>query len=208
MGSYAARKCATPDKKSFPGDLGNKNDTKIIFKWTSWSSLDSCVVEPNIPAPVFSLSQTTGYAVKALTCIAAGCEVKQIRDIADCTSIPIPYLAKVIHRLGKAGILESKRGNKGGVWLARNPGEISLYEISVAVDGDDQFSSCLLGLESCSDDRACPTHVFWKAARAQIRHELETTSLADVVAFEKRRAGKGSRGLLTRKLKPSKTPNV
>lgn len=148
---------------------------------------------------MFALSQTTGYAIKALTCIAGGCEVKQIRDIAECTDISVSYLAKVIHRLGKAGILESKRGNKGGVWLIRKPEGISLYEISEAVDGADQLTCCLLGMESCSDARACPTHVFWKAARDEIRKQLETTSLADVLKFETTRAAKGSFSAFSKK---------
>lgn len=153
---------------------------------------------------MFSLSQTTGYAIKALTCIAGGCEVKQIRDIAACTGISVPYLAKVIHRLGKAGVLGSKRGNKGGVWLVRKPEEISLIEISEAVDGVDQFTSCLLGLESCSDARACPTHIFWKAARNEICTQLETTSLADVLKFEQKRAAKDSCSASSKKSKSQK----
>lgn len=148
---------------------------------------------------MFALSQTTGYAIKALTCIAGDCDVKQIRDIGACTSIPTSYLAKVIHRLCKAGILESKRGNKGGVWLTRKPTDVSLLEISEAVDGEDQFTSCLIGMESCSDLRACPTHEFWKPVRKQIRNQLENTTLADVLKFEKTRAKKGSHSALSLK---------
>jgi Rrf2 family protein len=143
---------------------------------------------------MFALSQTTGYAIKALTCIAGGCEVKQIRDISQCTGIATPYLSKVILRLGKAGILASRRGNKGGVWLARKPEEITLCLISEAVDGGDQFSSCLLGLDNCSDERSCPTHEFWKVARGKIQKQLEKTTLADVLAFEAKRAASGCCG--------------
>jgi len=159
---------------------------------------------------MFSLSQTTGYAIKALTCIAGGCEVRQIQDIADCTDIPVSYLAKVVHRLGKAGVLESKRGNKCGVWLTRNPDDLSLLEISKAVDGEDQFTSCLLGLENCSDARACPTHDFWKASRSAIRQTLANTSLADVLIFEKSRSEKGSSSAfspVSRSETPSETPS-
>jgi len=140
---------------------------------------------------MFSFSQTTGYAIRALACIAGGCEVRQVRDIADCTGIPAPYLAKVIMRLGKAGILSSKRGNKGGVWLARKPGEITLHEISMVVDGGEQFGACLLGNEACSNERACPSHAFWKLAREQIRRHLEMTSLAEVLEFVARCGGRG-----------------
>ena len=141
---------------------------------------------------MFSLSQTSGYAIKALTCIAGGCKVKQIRDISDCTGIAAPYLSKVILRLSRSGLIHSKRGNKGGVWLARKPEEINLFQISEAVDGVDQLSSCLLGLESCSDLCACPIHAFWKIARKKIRTQLEATTLADVVKFEMERANRES----------------
>ena len=140
---------------------------------------------------MFALSQTTGYAIKALTCIAGGCRVQQVRDISECTGIAAPYLAKVVVRLGKAGILVSKRGNKGGVWLARKPAEISLHQISEAVESADQCSSCLLGLDNCSDERACPTHEFWKVTRGKIRKQLEKSTLADVHAFEAKRAASG-----------------
>ena len=140
---------------------------------------------------MFALSQTTGYAIKALTCIAGGCKVQQIRDIAECTGIAAPYLSKVILRLAKSEIIASKRGNKGGVWLIRKPEEITLYQISEAVESADQFSSCLLGLDCCSDERACPTHEFWKVTRGKIRKQLEKSTLADVHAFEAKRAASG-----------------
>jgi len=157
---------------------------------------------------MFSLTQTTGYSIKALTCIAGGCDVKQIRDISECTGIATPYLAKVILRLSKSGIIASKRGNKGGVWLTRKPEEISLYQISEAVDGEDQFTSCLLGLENCSDARSCPTHQFWKVARAEIRKQLEQTSLADVLKFEVNRSAKGACSAFSLTPNPKKTPSV
>ncbi len=143
---------------------------------------------------MFSLSHTTGYAIKALTCIAGNRDLMQIRDIAKCTGIPAPYLSKVILRLCKSGILTSKRGHKGGVWLTRKADEISLYEISEAVEGGDPFTACLLGLETCSDERACPNHAFWKGSRDRIRRQLEKTSLADVLIFENKRLDEGCSG--------------
>lgn len=139
---------------------------------------------------MFTLSQTTGYAIKALACIAAESGASQIRDIAERTEISVSYLAKVIHRLGSGGLVESRRGNKGGIWLAREADEITLLQISEAVDGESQFTSCILGLDACSDARACPAHEFWKSVRISIRQKLESTTLADVVAFEARRTAR------------------
>ena len=138
---------------------------------------------------MLALSQTTGYAIQALTCLADTCpDPAQIQTISSCSGVPAPYLAKVVRRLNDAGIVSSKRGYKGGIWLARPPEEISLLEISEAIDGEDYFTSCLLGSEFCDDERDCPTHKFWKKTRRAVQDELSLTTLADVVAFSRRRA--------------------
>ncbi|MEX1117158.1 MAG: Rrf2 family transcriptional regulator [Terrimicrobiaceae bacterium] len=141
------------------------------------------------------LSNSTGYAIRALACLSGlGCEPKFVRDIAKCSGVPAPYLAKLVQRLAEAGIVNSKRGYRGGIILARKPDEISLLEIDEAVEGGAHPDRCLLGMDDCSDARACPTHAFWKKTRADIRKTLLDTTLADVLAFEtKKQAATGSR---------------
>jgi Rrf2 family protein len=137
---------------------------------------------------MMSLSQTSGYAIRALSCLASCDDTPAfIQDIAEVAEVPQAYLAKIVKKLNDAGVIESKRGYRGGIWLSRPPKEINLLEISEILDGKDFLSSCLLGSEFCSDQRDCPTHRFWKKTRAAIRQELANTSLADVVAFYRRR---------------------
>ena len=141
---------------------------------------------------MFSLSQTTSYAIQALTCLASEtCSCDFMSEIAECSGVPQAYLAKIMRRLNHAGLVQSKRGYKGGVWLAQPPGEINLWDISAAIDGDGFMSQCLLGDESCDDMRDCPTHQFWKVERAKIQEELTRTTLADVVAFKLGRTQSG-----------------
>lgn len=137
---------------------------------------------------MLSLAQSVGYAVRALAYMESGhCETSFTKDIAACSKVPSAYLAKIFKRLVDAGILESKRGWAGGTKLARPPGEISLLEIASALEGEDFLEGCLLGETYCSDERACPTHFFWKAERARIEKELRSKSLAEVIEFEKSR---------------------
>lgn len=137
---------------------------------------------------MLALSNSTGYAIRALACLSGlGCEPKFVRDIAKCSGAPAPYLAKLVQRLSEAGIVISKRGYRGGVILARKPHEISILEIDEAIEGGPQPDRCLLGMDECSDARACPTHAFWKKTRAQIRKTMSDTTLADVFAFEHER---------------------
>ena len=74
-----------------------------------------------------NFSLTTGYAIEALACLARhGADSMLVREIAECTEIPLPYLSKIFQRLGEAGIVETKRGYKGGVKLTRLPAEVFL----------------------------------------------------------------------------------
>lgn len=146
------------------------------------------------------LSQSVGYAIQALTSLEGGsAKSRLIRDIAASADIPPAYLAKLIKRLADANLVYSKRGIKGGTWLKRPAEEISLLEISEAIDGRKWLGRCLLGLEECSDERACPTHEFWKVARTGIEKKLEETSLADVILFEQKKLKKVGKQKAVRK---------
>ena len=137
---------------------------------------------------MMSLSHTTGHAIRALTCLA-GCTNPpvNIKDVAESSNVPPSYLAKIVKKLNDSGIIESKRGSNGGIWLARPAKLISLLDISVALDGEDFLGPCLLCSESCSDERACPTHKFWIKNKELIRRELDRIKLTDVLEFNEAR---------------------
>ena len=135
---------------------------------------------------MFCLSESVGYAIKALGCMEDGCSgPRTIKDIAHCSGVPSPYLAKLVKKLVDVGILSSKRGIGGGAWLDRPASTISVLEISEAIDSSPILDRCLLGFDSCSDDRSCPTHAFWKVERERIRKVLLETTLKDVIEHGK-----------------------
>ena len=106
-----------------------------------------------------SYSQTTGYAIEALACLARQApDSMLVREIAVLTEIPLPYLSKIFQRLVEAGIVESKRGYKGGVRLTRSPDELS-------------------------EESARPG-TFWQAFHQSYRDKLAAMTLADVVDYE------------------------
>src|SRR5271154_6752437 len=78
------------------------------------------------------------YASRALLSLAlrAGeAPPTSVRDIAERTGLPQPYLEQILLALKGAGLVRSKRGVGGGYVLARLPEEISLAQIVSAVDG-------------------------------------------------------------------------
>ncbi len=134
------------------------------------------------------LSQAVGYAATALGRIAAaGGAPVLIKDVAEDCEIPQAYLAKIIHTLARKGIVLTQRGVGGGVTLALAPAELTLYDLCVALDDPIVQKRCMLGIAPCSDERACPAHRFWTAHRQKQIEFLESTTVADVAAFETRR---------------------
>jgi Rrf2 family protein len=134
------------------------------------------------------LSQSVGYAATALGFVAAaGGKPVLIKDIADTTSIPAPYLAKIINLLARKGLVNTQRGVGGGVTLARAAIQISLLDLCNALDDSSSHPRCMLGTAECSEERACPAHQFWVAQRTHIQDFLARMTIADVAAFETRR---------------------
>ncbi len=140
------------------------------------------------------LSQTTGYAIFALSCMndSSG-QPRRIRDVAGHTGLPQAYLARIVSQLAHHGIVHAKRGYRGGIVLAQ-PGEaISLLRIVEAVEGKQWLGACLLGLDRCRGLGTCPTQAAWKRLREEIARVLRTTTLADVI-----RCSRANQGGLTR----------
>jgi len=129
------------------------------------------------------LSHTTGYAVHALSCLENGSQQPHlIRDVAQSTGLKKPYLAKIFNQLAHHGLVETKRGYRGGIVLARPSEEISLLQIVEAVEGNQWIGPCMLGLPDCMKKNLCPTHTLWMQIVDQITTALRKTTLADVIS--------------------------
>ena len=142
------------------------------------------------PTRMIGLSKTNGYAIQALRCLDdPACHRRSLADISGCSSVLRFYLAKIVRALARHGIVHARRGVGGGIWLARPPEEIRLLEIVETIEGKAWIGACLLGFNDCpSPHMTCPAHEFWKG----VRQGIETT-LADVIAFERRKAASAAR---------------
>lgn len=56
--------------------------------------------------------------------------------------LPTAYLNKQLNALGRAGIVSSQSGPRGGFRLGRGPDQISLMDVAAAVDGSAQAFLC------------------------------------------------------------------
>jgi Rrf2 family protein len=108
-----------------------------------------------------------------------------IADIARESSVPPAYLEQLIAPLRRAGIVESKRGARGGYVLGRRPEDIRVGDVFRIMEGPIAPMDCV---SEDADDQTCPlidnceTRPVWLRLRDSIVEALDSQTLADLVA--------------------------
>src|SRR4030042_5946323 len=114
-----------------------------------------------------------------------------ISEISRKQHIPEPFLAKILQRLSKGGLLRSIRGAKGGFYLGRPAREITMREIIEVLEGPIALNRCLLQKGECKEERHCPLHEVWEEAQQRIVEILDKTTVEDLVNRMTRSGRKG-----------------
>jgi Rrf2 family protein len=131
------------------------------------------------------ITRQADYAVRAVLYLARNTEQRIATNmIAEEQRIPPSFLAKIVSQLSIAGLLQTSRGARGGVVLAREPKEISLLEVIEAIDGPIQLNECVGENSTCSFDGECPLHPVWNEIHEQLVTRLKTTNFADMAKKE------------------------
>jgi Rrf2 family transcriptional regulator, iron-sulfur cluster assembly transcription factor len=85
---------------------------------------------------VLRLSNRGRYAVRAVFDLARGDgSPVQVKDVASRQRIPLRFLEQIFQSLKRAGLVDSKRGPRGGFTLARRADEVRLGDVLRAVEG-------------------------------------------------------------------------
>jgi Rrf2 family protein len=103
-------------------------------------------------------------------------------QIAKEQNIPPSFLAKIISQLSIAGLLQTSRGARGGVTLARLPEEISLLDVVESIDGPIALNECVTDIKACSYGEECPLRPIWCDAQEDLVQRLKTTNFAQFAA--------------------------
>jgi Rrf2 family protein len=127
------------------------------------------------------LNSTAQTALNAVLHIARqpGEDPIRVDEIASSTDAPRNYLSKTLHALGRAGVLRSWRGPKGGFQLARPATELSLAEV-VAPFSPANGRRCLIGKQRCSDLTPCAAHHSWAGVANNVERYFAETTIADL----------------------------
>jgi len=107
--------------------------------------------------------------------------VSSVREIAEQKSVPYAFARSIQRDLIDAGLVVTKLGATGGAMLTRDPSEINLYEVIVAIQGTPSAAVCKKDPEWCSQIGVCKAHPTWVELDRQIKAYLEEHSIADII---------------------------
>lgn len=130
------------------------------------------------------ITRQADYAVRAVSYLASlepGAKATT-RTIAEKQNIPSSFLAKIIAQLTVVGLLQTTRGVRGGVSLARDPQDISLLDVVEAIDGPVLINICANDDYECSIQN-CAIRPIWAEAQAGLIKNLEAANFAQIPAL-------------------------
>lgn len=127
------------------------------------------------------ITQTTSLAIEAL--------IYMVLEDAEGTHSPRvmagkldespTYMQKVTHRLVEAGLLEARRGARGGVSLARRPDEISLFDVIEACQDHPRNFMCMYAHKTSNH---CGLGMALLKAGEILKQQLSAVSIASIAS--------------------------
>ena len=128
------------------------------------------------------ISRSTGYALVAVGYIAENYQDGAVlaARVSKEYGIPLEYLLKILQQLVRANVLRSKRGPRGGFFLAHDSKDITMLQIIEAVDGP-MMSHLHLAEQTHSADFSLKMESVCKEATDAVRKIYDSAKLSEIL---------------------------
>lgn len=134
------------------------------------------------------LTKDTDYAVRALLVLAQNKKsFISIKDISLKEQIPYHFLRRVVQKLIKNKIVESKEGALGGVKLVKDPLKIKIVDIIKIFQGSIELSQCMFRKKICPNRNGCVLRKEIKRVEKIVTEEFDGISIAKLLKNMKSR---------------------
>jgi len=130
------------------------------------------------------ITRKTDYAIRMLVHLTIedkGGPVS-VRRLAELGDVPYSFARAVQRDLGSAGLVNTTRGARGGMRLARAAEDISLLDIVTAMQGAPSLSMCATDPEWCHRSPGCKVHPIWIEANEYLSTYFGSVTLAGLAA--------------------------
>ena len=127
------------------------------------------------------LTKRTGDAIRLLmhlTSLGSG-ERRTSAQLAEAADVSKGNVPTLVAALSGAGILDCTRGPRGGCSLSRSPGDITIAEVVMAIEGSLEPERCAIDERRCVDrDYPCGIHETWSGVVRATTASLAGLSLS------------------------------
>ncbi len=132
------------------------------------------------------LSTKSRYGVRAIFDLAYHGQdqpglAAQAKDIAKRENIPLRYLEQIFQDLKKAGLVESKRGPRGGYYLKREPDKITLGDVVRALQGPIDEMFLVDDDEGAAPSQRDVTVPLWRELADHVSRWFDGVTIRDLV---------------------------
>ena len=127
------------------------------------------------------LNRYTDYGLRLLTYLAVlpPGQRASIDEISKVYDLSRNHINKIVHQLGKEGIIETKRGKGGGFSLARPPEQINIADMVILLEKSMLIINCQT--PACRISPVCKLNGILLEAGNAFVASLRKYSLADLV---------------------------
>jgi FeS assembly SUF system regulator len=132
---------------------------------------------------MFRLSKITDYGIVLLARLARDTEATthNARELAAEVELPAPVVSKILKLLAREGVLESRRGAKGGYELIRRPEDLTVAEMIGILEGPVALTQCSAAEpSSCEHETNCAVREPWRIISGVVEEALSTITLEDL----------------------------
>lgn len=139
-------------------------------------------------------SSTFRYGLKAAVFLALEGEGEyvKVRDMSVRLGVPRSVLAKALHTLGSAGVIETLRGPSGGCRWRSDSDRLTIADLAEVLEEGIDSDQCPLGLGLCGSTDGCilpeysPGHLYRAMDRVSMRELADRCS--KTTQFSKRQS--------------------
>jgi len=130
----------------------------------------------------FMLSNASKYAIRSILFLADKSSKDKkfgAKEIAHELEIPLSFVAKILQKMAKAGVISSSKGPGGGFYTSPENLNNNILKILSLTEQTDIFEGCFLGLPRCSDENPCPIHHIVAPFKETLYTKFQNQSLRD-----------------------------
>ncbi|MDD3088790.1 MAG: Rrf2 family transcriptional regulator [Candidatus Omnitrophica bacterium] len=128
------------------------------------------------------IKRDTDYAIRALCHIASAPERSHTaKELEKALDLPLPFLRKLLQKLGKKGLLRSIKGRSGGFKLTAPAERISVLQVIEIFQGKLKLTQCFFRKKVCPRQKICKLKKRMDSIEKTVLLSIERIKISDIV---------------------------